>query len=317
MTAKTKHHKAFTLMELIFVIVIMAILAKFGIEFLAQAYNSFTNSKINNRLQSNSTTAIEFIASRLQYRIKASTIAREDDAHGGGFTMLKEYSSTTAPILEWVGYDVDGFRGTTMPYWSGIIDLDPSKTNINKLTSPKTNTKKLNNMLKALSSSDINDIAIYFVNPDSLDDNWGWDGDASRFNTQFGTPATHPNAIHPVRQNSANLSEFIPVDSAGGDNNFSGVEAYEFYQLAWSAYAVGIDDYNTTDGKNSGNLTFWYDYQPWRGESRADARSSIIMHNVSSFRFIARGSLVKIQVCVKSLLLKDGEYSICKEKIVF
>ena len=66
---------AFTMIELIFVIVIMGILGKFGTEFLIQTYNNFIFTKVNNTLQSNSAQTIEFIASRLQHRIKDSVIA--------------------------------------------------------------------------------------------------------------------------------------------------------------------------------------------------------------------------------------------------
>lgn len=316
MINKQRFKKAFTMIELIFVIVIIGILAKFGVEFVAQAYSSFINSKINNELQSNSATAVEFVATRLQHRIKASTIAREDN---NSFTPLKDYTNTTANILEWVGSDVDGFRGDTNPYWSGVIDLNSSLTHSTQLTSPATNTANVNSLINILSNtnSDINDTAIYFVNPDSLDSNWGWDGNTSKFDTQLGI-VNNENAIHPINSNGASI--FKPVDSAGNDNNFSQVVAYEFYQLAWSAYAVGIADYNTTamGGNNTGTLTLWYDYQPWKGERyNTNGKSQIIMENVSSFRFIARESLIKIQVCVKSLLIKDEEYSICKEKTIF
>ena len=67
---------AFTMIELIFVIVIMGIIGKFGVEFLVQAYNSYIASSINNTLQYNSGAAVEFIATRLQDRIKDSVIVR-------------------------------------------------------------------------------------------------------------------------------------------------------------------------------------------------------------------------------------------------
>ncbi|OHD86185.1 MAG: hypothetical protein A2Y52_04415 [Sulfuricurvum sp. RIFCSPLOWO2_02_43_6] len=53
---------AFTLLELIFVIVVIGILSKFGIELLAQAYKSFIFSSINNPLQANGAMAVETIA---------------------------------------------------------------------------------------------------------------------------------------------------------------------------------------------------------------------------------------------------------------
>ena len=71
-----KNHSAFTMIELVFVIVIMGFIGKFGVEFLVQAYNSFIFTKINNKLQSSSATAIEFIGTRLEGRIKSSVIAR-------------------------------------------------------------------------------------------------------------------------------------------------------------------------------------------------------------------------------------------------
>ena len=104
MLKQNKNRKAFTMIELIFVIVIMGILSKFGVEFIAQAYQSFINSHINNTLQAQSATAIEFVSTRLQYRIKASTIARETNATIiPQFTRLSDYTNATAPIIEWVG----------------------------------------------------------------------------------------------------------------------------------------------------------------------------------------------------------------------
>ena len=94
--------KAFTMIELVFVIVVMGIIGKFGVEFLFQAYNSFIHTKINSELHANSTSAVEFISSRLQHRIKDSVIAREDD---GDYFGLSGYSADNATVLEWVSAD--------------------------------------------------------------------------------------------------------------------------------------------------------------------------------------------------------------------
>lgn len=306
-------HKAFTMLELIFVIVIMGIIGKFGVEFLAQSYQGFISSNINNRLQSNSATAVEFVSSRLQYRIKPSTIAREANA---SFTLLADYFDTTAPVLEWIGYDIDGFRGDTQAHWSGIVDLNNTLTTANRITSIDTNTTATDGLIRILSNgaAGINDAAIYFIDPDAFtqEDDWGWDANVTRFDTQTN------KQIHPIRRSAilTDLQEFIPVTGVGADNNFTGVNAFEFYQLAWSAYAVGIDDWNATRG--TGTLSLWYNYQPWQGERyNVDGNRSIIMENVSSFRFIASGSIVKIQVCVKSDFQTNEDYAICKEKTVY
>ncbi|MDT8338669.1 MAG: prepilin-type N-terminal cleavage/methylation domain-containing protein [Sulfurimonas sp.] len=300
---------AFTLLELIFVIVIMGILAKFGIELLSQAYKSFIFSSVNNRLQSQSSAAVETIASRLQYRIKDSVIAREAD---DDFFGLAGYSDDNATILEWVATDIDGFRGNTavLPHWSGIIDLDLSSSSV--LVSPGTDTGELNTIIGVLSPSatTINNAAIYFVGSDSdIYTGYGWGGAIT----------TQDVAMHPIRSNGI-ANQFVPTNGAtGADNNLSGVNVYEYYQLAWTAYAVGIDDYDDTTG--TGTLKLWYDYQPWNGDTylvKADGtetKSAVIMDDVSTFRFRAAGSIVKIQVCVNSDLMED--YSLCKEKTIF
>lgn len=321
MIIKNLKRSAFTMIELVFVIVVMGIIGKFGVEFLAQAYRNFISTTINHNLQSDSASAVEFVATRLQHRIKVSTIARETNASiNPQFTPLSDYFNSTAPIIEWIGVDIDGFRGNGLPLWSGVIDLNDTVSNNARLFSPATDTSQVNTLIQALSGAATvqNDMAIYFVDPDSAftATNWGWDANTTLFNTQNNVD------IHPVIANPGNIREFLPVTSNPATaNNFSSVRAFEYYQLAWTAYAVGITNWNAAT--NTGTLTLWYNYQPWKGERYTDntTSSAVIMENVSSFRFIAVESVVKIQVCVKSLIIDGdsdaGGYSLCKEKTIF
>lgn len=308
--------KAFTMLELVFVIVVMGILGKFGVEFLAQAYSSFIHTKINNELQGQSAAAVEFVSAKLQHRIKNSVIAR--DLVGDTFQGLSGNTNFDAPILEWVGSDVEGFRGELEPYWSGVIDLHPSQsTSASLLKSPETNTTAIDNLIKALSgnNSGVNNAALYFIGSDNDMDGYGWD---------FGTGAfTDQNQVmHPIKRSNNPGEEdlFIPTNgnavTHSVDNNFTGVNVSEYYKLAWTAYAVGIDDYDSTT--KSGTLYLWYDYQPWDGEDyENDGTKITIMENVSTFQFMAIGSLIKIQVCTNSALISDEEHSICKEKTIY
>jgi len=189
------------------------------------------------------------------------------------------------------------------------------------LTSPDTNTTQENDLIKLFSednTSTINDAALYFVgsNSDAVTD-YGWDGNKTYMDAQRG-------AMHAINS-TANISQYVP---AAGTSNFSGVDVYEYYKLAWTAYAVVIEDYNQT-GDNTGTLKLYYNYQPWKdkdGDGSTDQfnnapniKSTIIMEKVSTFRFMSIGSIMKIQVCVKSAILqKDGgDYSLCKEKTIF
>lgn len=292
---------AFTMLELVFVIVIMGIIGKFGVELLAQAYNNFIFNSINSSLQEKSQNAVEMIASRLQYRIKPSTIVRKSS----NFTDYQPLSSDgddSYTVLEWVGGAIDSFRGTTEPLWSGIIDLDNSTATL--LDSPDTNTTTLSNLIYALSNggSTIDNAAIYFHGSNTNYKGFGWDGNA----------ITDQNlTMHPIKKDSTDISNFIPrVGGTTTTNTFSGHDIYEYYTLAWTAYAVELDP-------TSHVLTLWYDYQPWDGEKYTQGKHVTLMEDVSTFRYRAINSVIQIQVCTKSDFIEDINYSICKEKVVY
>ena len=301
-----KKHTAFTMIELIFVIVIMGIIGKFGVEFLAKAYQSFIFSKINNELQSKSEMAVETIASRLQYRIKDSVIARTDK-NNNSFVAIADATGSNYKVLEWVGIAQESRRGLSLqangtpylPDWSGIIDLDAG--NKERLVSPKTNTTDINTIIGDLSdgNTNVDDAALYFVGANSDINGYGWDGIA--LNNQDG-------AIHPIKSVAGEDNNFT---SSITGVDFSGVDIYEYYLLAWTAYAIVYEP--GTDDK--GTLYLYYDYQPWNGEKMTNGEKSILMTDVSTFRFMSIGSIMKIQVCTKSDLAE--EYSLCKEKTVF
>ena len=290
-----KFRNGFSMMELIFVIVIMGIVGKFGTEFLAQAYSSFIFSKVNNTLQEKSSYVIEFLASRLQYRIKDSIIARKPS---GEYVALSQ-ADDDYKIVEWIQQDIENFRGTTKPNWSSIIDLDNSDANETLLISPETNTTAMNEIIDILSysNSGINDGALYFIGSNNDVDGYGWDGNAI---------TTQDKVMHPIKS-SDEVNQFVPRKGGTTEtNSFSGVDIYEYYKFSWTANALAIVD---------NNLTLYYDYQPWDGESYTDGKSAVIMQDVSTFRAMALGSVVKIQVCVKSKLIE--EYALCKEKTIF
>jgi len=294
-------HKAFTMLELIFVLVIMGILAKFGVEFIAQAYKSFIFSKINNDLQSKSASAVEFISKRLEHRVKASVISRNTITNTYSYVNNVGLSDDNATVLEWIATDIDGFRGNSKPLWSGVIDLN--STTANRIISPASNLNSASMTINVLSNgqANVNNSAIYFIGSYLTTNPWGYNG---AINDQNQT-------LHPI-QSGTNIDEIWPKNLLP---NFSGKEIFEYYKLSWTAYAVELGDYNDTT--NIGNLYFYYNYRPWNGETYAANGTKVLLaQGINTFRYRSAGSLIKIQVCAKSDLTGE-EYALCKEKTVY
>ena len=289
---------AFTMLELIFVIIIMGIIGKFGVEFLAQSYKTFIQTTINNELHANSSNALQFIAKRLQYRIAASTIKRIGTSEI--FVGVTEVVNNpeTYNVIEWIGYDIDGYRGVNKPLWSGIIDLHPSVTTKTQLKTIDTNLTSVNEIINALSNttSSIADAAIMFNAEDFSPQSFGWNGSSVLANQAS-------SAIHPIKANGDNFESNLGTD-------FSGMTIYNRYMLAWTAYAIVHD---------GSKLTLYYNYQPWKGDKFTDGTSQILMENVDTFRIKTNpsGGIFSIILCVNSDLIVGEEHSICKEKIIF
>jgi len=307
------------MLELIFVIVVMGILGKFGVEFLARSYESFIFSKINNELQAKSESAVELISKRLEYRIKKSVIAR--NLTTGEFNYINDtgLSDPNATVMEWISMDIDGFRGDSTPFWSGLIDLNASTSAT--LISPGTNLNNENTLIQILSygNTDINNTAIYLIDTNIYPNPWGYDANitfaggiftVSGLASDGGNPFINDqnSTLHPI-QTDANVTHLIP--------RFANIhtDVSEYYKLAWTANAIILEDYN--DSTNIGDLYFYYDYQPWQGETFLNGKRVLLAEDINTFRFRSAGSLIKIQVCAKSDLLVGEEYALCKEKTVY
>lgn len=306
--------KAFTMLELVFVIVIMGIVGKFGVELLFQAYNYYLYNQADNRFQAQSEAAVEQIANRLQYRIPGSEIVRLDNAPGvynsPASVNQALVNAANVTVLEWVGYDIDGWRGdgnSTLPLWSGFIDVKATKANGNTaiLNTSETNASRILNVWQALSPSGFNGVGagVFFVQDSNFNvqSGFGWDGNLI---------ANQTTTVHRVNVTAGNDNILSTTVST-----FSGQNIYEFYKLSWTAYALVYD-------KAARTLTLYYDYRPWNGQSYANGTSEVLMENVDTFRFRSAGDAMKVQVCIQDAkLFQDnngtGAFSICKEKTVF
>lgn len=110
--------RAFTMLELVMVIVVLGIIASIGSEIIVSMYANYLRSRTINSLELQTEVTLEQIAKRLQYRVKESVIARSGE-FGTPSILSSSDINETHNILEWIGYsNAESFLGTPRPGWS-------------------------------------------------------------------------------------------------------------------------------------------------------------------------------------------------------
>jgi len=309
--------KAFSLLEVIFVIVILGIVASIGSSVIVKVYESYIMQRSIHNASIKTELAINQLANRLVYRINTSVVARRPgqlgNASPGDIIPLNQVgpaNANTHTILEWIGYDNDGFTTQNPPVWNGFTDLDASDFNQVTSTGSILNNEiaLLNNLFPNLVSP-----ALIFSGLDYRQDNLTGTIFSYSANCMYNTAGN--GCIFPVNLLGVNLT------FAGGGNRNAGDMIYtEFYKLAASAYAVVPNNAHqvTQDGANVWDLNLHFDYQPWENENYLSNQNnqSTLLRNVSVFRFTQEQNSVRLKICVIEAIGINTEISICKEKAV-
>jgi len=305
--------KAFTMIELIMVIVVLGIVASIGADIIANLYENYIKTRAINSLQTQTELVLDQIQKRLTYRIKDSVIARNSTDYITLSSADSNYS-----ILEWIGKDNESFKGISNPGWSGFIDLESNDTNKTSNTL-KTSGSELNttsDIIKALSYDTVSlldtDIAPAYDRPTIIlkglsgfdMSNYGWDNGDGNYTLKVSYTASDTDIL--------NFDENITAKGV--------IEISEQYDLAWSAYALVPEG-----DENDFNLTLYYNYQPWEGEQYDDnitanpnIKKATIMEHVSTFRFTQIGETIRIKLCINDAN-RSGDYNFgfCKERVIF
>lgn len=299
--------KAFTLLELVIVIVIFGIIASIGTDITMNLYTNYILSRNQNEYEEKLDIATQQIALRLKYAIKDSIVIKESFADLP--KTLLDYQSDNIIIYEWVGKDHESFRGiydnhtsTTPPGWSGFVDLNASSTNATQIKSSGSYFNDVNTTIIELSqgTKTITDAVIIFngASGDSLN---GYGFDYISHNRYKAFPIT--NIISNDTISFINTSQPL-IDRIS-----------EKYDLAWTAYALvleGASDHNRT-------LKLYYNYQPWNGDTYLNANSSILIENVSNFYMTMKDKSLHFQLCLKDSLYLDNNNTkrYCQERGVY
>ena len=302
--------KAFTMLELVMVMVILGIVASIGAEIIASMYSNYLRSRTINRLESQTEITLEQIAKRLQYRIKESVITRDKANVGNPPLSLSDSSialGSTYDILEWIGASNESFLGTPRPGWSGFIDLDNNDTNrgLGRLKTSESNLTDAASTISALTDGNItltttNEAALVFKGMAYSVADFGWG---------------NPNNGDGTATLKIKTGASIDILEISNDAN-PPTEITEQYTLAHTAYAIVPSATNSTDF----NVTLYYNYQPWLGRDyNTHGTPSVLAEHASLFRFRQDESTLRLKLC-----LHDANQTgvgdlivVCKEKVVY
>ncbi|WP_103637406.1 prepilin-type N-terminal cleavage/methylation domain-containing protein [Campylobacter concisus] len=306
--------RAFTLLELVVVIVVLGIIAMMSFNAIMNIYSNYFQTRTVNELETQTEIALEQISKRLEHRIKPSVIARKTDGaflalNDSGVNLNAEYE-----ILEFIPYAYEIFNDVPSDNkagrYSGYADLANSSP-ATGLISPGSNfTTGVVETIKDLTCrEDTNATCVDFKNKDG------------------GVAAIFSDVYYDV-QNSfgykgvSNLDiAKVGVKSIDGDtleiSGFANKQISEQYHLAYTANAIVPEQSQSQADKNNGvfDLNLYYDYRPWMGEKyKPNGEKATLAKNVTRFVFTEKNGVIVLKLCMRA---KNSEITICKSKAVY
>ena len=318
--------RAFTLLELIIVIVILGIIAMMSFNAIMNIYSNYFQTRTVNELETQTEIALEQISKRLEHRIKPSVIARKTD---GAFLALNDSGvnlDAKYEILEFIPYAYEIFndiisldandnvieQGGKAGRYSGYVDLAKSSP-ATGLISPGSNfTIGVVETIKDLTCKDDtrNATCVDFTKKDggvvaifsdvyyNVQDSFGYKGDITKLDiAKVGVKSTDGNTLE--------------------ISGFDGKQISEQYHLAYTANAIVPEQ--SADPKDAANgvfdLNLYYDYRPWMGEKyKKNGEKATLAKNVTRFVFTEKNGVIVLKLCMRA---KNSEITICKSKAVY
>ena len=322
--------RAFTLLELVVVIVVLGIIAMMSFNAIMNIYSNYFQTRTVNELETQTEIALEQISKRLEHRIKPSVIARKTDGaflalNDSGVNLNAEYE-----ILEFIPYAYEIFndvisldandnvieQGGKAGRYSGYVDLAKSSP-ATGLISPGSNfTTGVVETIKDLTCKDDtrNSKCVDFENKDggvvaifsdvyyNVQDSFGYKGDITKLDI----------AKVGVKGDQSGLNgDMLEI------SGFDGKQISEQYHLAYTANAIVPEQ--SADPKDTANgvfdLNLYYDYRPWMGEKyKPNGEKATLAKNVTRFVFTEKNGVIVLKLCMRA---KNSEITICKSKAVY
>lgn len=303
--------KAFTLIELIFVIVLLSIISMFGADLYVKIYNSYTNNRATSDLEGETERTLNIITSLLRDRVKQTVIGRATDngEHPDGVFVYLDQVQEEHDVLEWIGKSTETqYIGSTKGLlgWSGFDIKMAVPSGDFVIQSPGSSLKDANNILTSLNAG-TKSFGIIF-NDDRRPDANSFGYDHKTYNhTNIGTVSITGN-------------DTMQISGLASRNK-------NRYFLVHTAYAiVPVLDNNAADvsvggiKSNTYNLLLYYDFQPWEKEKYENGKSVVLAKNVTMFRFAYDNNSVAVKLCMRdnnrNFDAKKLDFIVCKSQVV-
>lgn len=321
-----KMKKAFSLIEVIFVLVILGIVASISSQVIVQVYENYITQNALYKTSTKTEMAINQIVNRLTFAIDGTTISK--DPLNPPYTKITETVNwlnlkdidITLPnyrrftTIEWIGYDNDSFSADATPYWSGVANYDTTASR-NAFQTPGSRLDLAKTIIDNLSNGKVDltnakPAAVLFADKNYFDSNLTVE--EIKHDPACMGLINENNTTCISRVSMANTTHF----------NFPDAKAKkisERYKLAWSAYALVPE---ASDGDNLFDLFLYSNYQPWNNEKYTDGEKNLLINNVSVFKFTENGGVIQLKLCSSADIGERNAtgspiyISSCKEKAI-
>ena len=312
---KYRHHKAFTFIELLFVIIVLGVIGGVAIEAIRQYYEGIFKTNSYTKKVTEADHILELLSGYFENAIDASIVNLDQDAadgtsNGTCFGDLQDEAEITAHdyTVAFVGVDSDSLHVVGNPGWSEMAQ-GFSGTLGTSMTSSDANFTAANGIIAALRpGTGIINSAVY--NDEVIGDAIGSCG-YFNWDNLGGNQAYYSIIGVNYMTNTLTLTNHSTVSPQRNDRKY----------LLRTGYAFRVMD--------TGRLVIYNNFRPWRGENYNSGTTSTLGEGVASFyaAFDARnshsdrGGLWKLKVCMQGLdsnLSNSDEAvkEICRERMV-
>jgi len=325
--------KAFSLIEVIFVLVILGIVASIASQIIVQVYENYILQRAIYKMSTKTEMVSNQIVNLLTYRIEKTTISKDHAKFVNGTATASDWlpienvptGGTKYTTIEWIGYDNDSFSSHSSPNWSGVADYE-NNASINGFYSPASNLGNVATIMNNLSDGKVDLTSNKPAGVLFMEDNNYYTGSNEYSPLCMGmipeVTGSTTDCIFPVYADTNSSFRFTREKDPYSPNTIRPKIITERYKLAWSAYAIAPED---VDGDGDFDLVLYSNYQPWKESDKnatksqsyiIDGEKHILMKNVSVFKFSENGGVIRFKLCTTQTIGEDENISTCKEKVV-